>query len=342
MATMLRTVELSIAGAIAPIPTWTPDAAIEEYLTAMRPPQVCEGAQAVSIVEPERVAAQIFDLLTQREYCYLSKSRVAPYRANALAAFVEAIAQQKPIHIFLDLGGGYHASLRPGFRPLDFSVGLAEWFVLGQIARFMREVGSVYAPGARFSIVIDNLCAYAVNDVPVAETERYCAGLRRLIRTLRLEERIGLLVESEHFDYSDYVSAMGRAPVDCSTELSPKQLDNIQRFLGRPCSRQEAEQRSQRYVAASFATESLIAPLVTGLRMTQRASNTTLCFRPFPGADCRIQTGQVVLRIGGNAKPRPMLLTSANLDEFDLQQVTMAHVVPLEASAITVACPRLI
>ena len=340
---MLRTVELSsLAGAMAPIPSWTPDAIVEEYLLAMRPPQVSEGVNAANQVEPERVAAQIFDVLTQREYCYLSKSRAAQYRANALAVFGNAIAGQKPVHIFFDLGGGYHASLRPGFRPLDFSVGLAEWFVLGQITRFMREVGSVYTPGARFSIVIDNLCAHAVNDVPVAETERYCASLRQLIRTMRLDGRIDLLVESERIDHSDYAAAMRRAPAGVSIELSPKQLDNVQRFLGRPCNREEAEQRSQRYAAASFATESLIAPFITGLRMTQRASNTTLCFRPFPGADCRIQAGQVVLRIGGNAKPRPMLLTSANLDEFELQQVAMAHVVPLDAPTITVACPRLI
>src|SRR5262249_56371298 len=134
-----------------------PGGAVRAYLRGMRPPQLADARARAKGADPKQAARDFFEAPPRRDYCYLSKSRVAPYRANALAAFKTAIEKAQPVHIFLDLGGGYHASLRPGIRPLDFSVGLAEWFVLGQIARFARDVGAIYAPGARFSVVIDNL-----------------------------------------------------------------------------------------------------------------------------------------------------------------------------------------
>ena len=61
----------------------------------------------------ESIAARVFDVLTSRDFCYLGKARAAMYRDDALAWFKTTIGRNEPIHLFFDIGGGYHASVRP-------------------------------------------------------------------------------------------------------------------------------------------------------------------------------------------------------------------------------------
>jgi len=258
---------------------------------------------------PERV----FEVLTSRDFCYLSKTRVAPYRPSILAHVVESQRRASPIHFFYDLGGGYHASTRPGLEELSFEVGLAELFVLSQISSFSARATRFYPHGVRFSLVIDNMCALLINDIPLSSTLAYCDKLRRLIRELRLDAVVDVLVESEHISTSDFDRAQDHATTDAHPlDLTRKQHDNVERFLGRPCDETEASERTRKYLSVIDVSERLLQPLIEGVHMTQRATDTTICFRPFPGADSRIQCGEVVLTKNNKEKLHPILMTSSN------------------------------
>lgn len=276
--------------------------------TDRTPPDVVEAAQV-----PERV----FDVLTNREFCYLSKTRVAPYRAGVLGAVAEAQRRATPIHFFYDLGGGYHASTQPGHDDLCFDVGLAELLVLSQISTFAARATRFHPPGVKFSLVIDNMCALLINDIPLTRTLAYCDRFRGLIRELRFDDVIDILVESEHISVDDFerVQAQGGTHPGPS-EVTRKQHDNVERFLGRICDPAEAAERTRKYQAVIDASERLLEPLITGIHMTQRATETTLCFRPFAGADSRIQCGEVVLTTNAKQKLYPILMTSSNRADY--------------------------
>lgn len=265
---------------------------------------------------------QIFDILTCREFCYLSKSKVAPYRPEVLRQIRLSIERGVAIPFYLDLGGGYHASLVEGGAGLCFEPGLGELMVLQQAARFRARVREVYGPGIQFTIVIDNLCALLVNDIPVGPTERYCASLRRMIEAAGVEAWAGLLVESENFTPDQY-PAEGQIAAT-ARPVTANEHGNVERFLGRPCSPAEASLRVARYAQIGACSEHLLGTLIDGVHMTQRASSTTLCFRAFPGSDCRIQAGEVALQIvqqAGVPSLKPFLLTSRNAREHDCSEV---------------------
>jgi hypothetical protein len=281
-------------------------------------------------------AHAIFDLLTDREYCYLSKSRVAPYRPAAIASIESAVRGGEPIDFSYDLGPGYHASIQPGVRELSFDVGLGELFVLGQIASFARGVKSMYPPGVKFHIVIDNLCALFVNDIPVVKTLAYCARFRELIEFTGLHGVVDLIVESEHFRIDDFDRLTdAAAPAPC--EVDSKAHNNIVRFLGRPCSESEASARLQRHHAVIAESERLLKAVIRGIHMTQRATPDTICFRPFPGGDSRIQCGEVVLGWNVAGRLYPFLLTSHNAAAYCCQRALFPSILPPMIGAITYA-----
>lgn len=275
------------------------------------------GHQPVGQV-PERV----FEILTRKEFCYLTKSRVAPYKHDALGHISRAIARGAPIPFYLDLGGGYHASLAADGSNLCFEPGLGELLVMQQAARFHARVRELYAPGICFTIVIDNLCALLVNDIPTSKTEAYCAQFRRMVREARTDRWFSLLVESEAFRPEQYPSEGAiAAEVRPVTEL---EHGNVERFLGRRCDAGEAAFRRARYAQIGARSEELLGSVIDGVHMTQRASPTTLCFRAFPGSDCRIQAGEVALRETSHAdglRLKPFLLTSRNAHEHRTMEV---------------------
>lgn len=257
-------------------------------------------------------AEQIFSLLTHRDFCYLSKSRVVPYRAAALAHFADAIARSAPISLNLALGGGYHASLVPENGALVFEPGLGELLALRQVALFAERLATIYAPGVRFALVIDNLCALALNDIPTDQTEAYCVRLQAMIDALELGSVVRLLVESRHFDAAAYLAATRLdGPL---LPLSVEDHRNVERFLGRACDAVEATHRHHCYGPVAACSARLVGGAIQGIRLTQRASPATLCFRSFPGSDCRIQAGEVALSPRPDGSLKPFLLTTANID----------------------------
>jgi hypothetical protein len=225
-------------------------------------------------------------------------------------------ARERPIDLYYDIGGGYHATTQPGEEDVSFDVGLGELLILGQISSFIGKVVRFYRPGVRFSLVIDNMCALLINDIPLDNTLEYCARLRDLIRRVRMETVVELLVESEHVTVADFdgfrTRAAHRQP---HADLSRKEHDNVERFLGRPCDEGEAVQRTSKYEEVIEASEHLMAPFIRGVHMTQRATETTVCL-VVSGRRLPIQCGHVALTRNSKDKLHPILLTSSNRNEY--------------------------
>jgi hypothetical protein len=277
-----------------------------------------------------------FDALTSRDFCYLSKSRARVYERDILAGVEAAARRGEPIRFYYDIGGGYHASIRPGVTQLVFDIGLAELLVLRQIAGFSARIQEFYAPGVRFSLVIDNLCALLVNDIPVVRTLAYCQGLRQLIREIDLEHLVDVLVESEQVAVADFgPECQDVAPAAASP--TSKEHHNVERFLGRTCGADEAAERTRRYRAVVETSERLLAPHIRGIHMTQRATAATICFRPFPGGDSRIQCGEVALTRNVHRKLCPVLLTSANVGGYDVRRYPVPGGLPGGIAHVTYA-----
>jgi hypothetical protein len=259
------------------------------------------------------LASAVFDILTSREFSYLSRSQSEPYRFSAEAILAKQIARAERLRFFLDLGAGYHATLRPGVEPLSFDVGLGELLVLRQIAAFRQRVAEVYSEGVSFVLVIDNMAALLVNDIPLEATTSYCR---------------------EYFAMEDFERQ--RAALDYAAPravaLTDRVYENVVRFLGRPCSPEEALERALRYEPIIEVSESLLEELIDGVHLTQRATASTLAFRPFPGGATRIQCGEVALCHNEHGKLRPFLLTSHNVDAFDLEVVSTHSVLPAPIS----------
>jgi hypothetical protein len=303
------------------------EAALKAYLEALM-----TGFGASASTESPRVSADespeaVLALLTNRDFCYLSKSKVSMYREGILALVRSAVHRGEPIHFSYDIGGGYHASTRPGEEGLRFEVGLGELFVLSQISSFSGRAKRIYPSGIKFSLVIDNVCALLVNDVPLAKTREYCEDLRRLIREVGMQELVDVLVEGEHFSVDDF-DVPGPETAGRQVALTRQQHDNVERFLGRPCNESEAAERFLRYQGVIENSDRLLARLIPGVHMTQRATPSTICFRAFPGADSRIQSGEIALTRNDGRKIYPFLLSSRNIGEYVLQRHPFPGLLP--------------
>jgi hypothetical protein len=296
---------------------------------------------AGSPIDNPALAGELFAVLTSRAFCYLGRSKAERYREAVVTSLRKRMATGGPFRFFYDIGPGYHATTRPGVLPLCYDVGLSELLMLGQINGLCRRLAELYSPGARFFLVIDNLCALRTNDIPVHRTEGYVRQFRRLIEELRMSRRVELIVESEVFDIGEYdrllADVEGEPPV---AEPSPEAVDNVARFLGRPCTSSEAAERMERYRRASLVTGQLLDRLVRGVHMTQRATGATLGFRPFPGGDQRTQAGELVMSRNSNGRLRPMLLTSRNVEDYDCARLELPGLLPAPMTHVTLVSPR--
>lgn len=290
--------------------------------------------------DPGQLPGLIFAIQTRREFCYLSNGRVQCYRASAEKWIERWVSEGKPVHYYLDIGGGYHASLTPGVENVSFDVGLGEFLMLLQIHRFNQRVRSIYAHGVRFTLVIDNLCAKLINDIDVARTSAYCVRLRELIDSLNLSAEVDLLVESELFSVDQFQELLAKAPpVPSTATLTQKEHETVERFLGRACDVAEAMERTTRYRDITRISGQMIDAKVDGLRMTQRATPDTICFRSYPGGDSRMQSGQIALKIADDDSVLPFLLTSHNVHEYDYYRIDSADISPARFESVICAQP---
>lgn len=284
---------------------------------------------------------RVFGLLTHRRYSYLGRTKAARYRRSVMPSIQDDVAHGRPIRFFFDIGPGYHASPEPGTAGLSFDVGLAELLMLRQVVMFEAAVRAHHPPGVRFSLVVDNLCGLFTNDVPLVSTHAYVRKLRALIDELDVGGVVDLLVESECFTKTEYDAAYAAvAPQPPRDDLGDDDLENVARFLGRACTPAEAADRVERYRRAGTATEALLARVIRGVRLTQRASDATLAFRSFPGGAQRMQVGEIVLQRADAARPRPTLLTSRNRTAFELTRIAMPGVLPPSVWQVGIARRR--
>ncbi len=286
------------------------------------------------------LADEIFSVITGRTFCYLGRKTAEAYRQDVVGSLRRRMATGGPFRFFYDIGPGYHATTRPGLLPLRYDVGLSELLILSQVNALCRRIAGLYGPGARFSLVIDNLCGLRTNDIPLPLTEGYVLQLRRLIEELHLSDRVDLLVESEQFEIEEYDRLLAgvevRSPVP---EPSPGAVDNVARFLGRLCTGTEAAERMERYRQTSSVTNRLIDRLVQDVHMTQRATGATLGFRPFPGGAQRTQVGELVLSRGSRGRVIPLLLTSRNVAAYDCVRLELPDTLPAPMTHVTFASP---
>jgi hypothetical protein len=214
-------------------------AALQVYLEALMAGFSASTSTGAPSVRADGGPEAVVDLLTNRDFCYLSKSKVSGYRETILALVRDAMRRGESIHFYYDIGGGYHASTRPEKEGLCFEVGLGELFVLSQIKSFSTRARRIHPSGIKFSLVIDNVCALLVNDVPLEKTREYCEDLRGLIRDVGMQELVDVLVEAEHFSIHDFdLPRSGTA--ERRVQLTRQERDNVERFLGRPCDEDEA------------------------------------------------------------------------------------------------------
>ncbi len=271
---------------------------------------------------------RVFETLVSREFCSLSLGRVAGSRDAVVASVARALRRSEPIHFYYGLGGGYATSFRSPSASRVPEVGLAEVLLLRQATELAARIGALYPPGVRFSLVIDNLSAYLVEDVPVAQTLVYCRKLRQLVDDLGLSALTELIVTSEYFTVSDFAEAWpsgGDVPDVGALTNKPHGIAGRQAVGVDEAADAELVRRVH---AARQAAEQLLAPMIRGVYLTGRTRLETLGFRPFPGGQAGAERGEVVLTRKGRTALGPMVLTSATHADYAVERYRFPGVLP--------------
>lgn len=278
-------------------------------------------------------ADDIIAVLLEREFNYKSKSWAACLLPGVRETIAAQMARRQPLHIFFDYGGGYHATTRPDFSlPLGFDAGVTELLLIFQIARLEQRIKPLYPPGLLFHIVLDNGVAHYVNDIPLARTEGYAQQFETLLALLGANGCVRILLQSR---LDDFCARLRGTRVEPVGQIEPAAHHNVERFLGRPCTDEEARLRTARYHAAGTLWEGDLRQHIAkfnGIRFLQRESPEYLPFRPFPGGAIRAQSGQVGFRIAGE-KITPTLVTTTTF------QTARVSSIPLHWPAIVGLAP---
>ena len=271
---------------------------------------------------------RLFETLASREFCSLSLGRVAGSRDRVIASVKRALHRVEPIHFYYDLGGGYATSFRTGAARAVPEVGLGELLLLRQITQLSARVRQFYPVGIRFSLVIDNLSAFLVEDVPLTATAVYCRNLRRVVDDLGLSTLTDLIVTSESFSVSDFAEAWprGAGVPDIAALTSKSRRAAPGDFAHGPTS--VDEECACGIHAARQAAERLLAPMIRGVHLTEPTSASSLGFRPFPGGEASLEGGEIVLTRAGRMALAPMRLTTANLADYRVERHEIAGVLP--------------
>lgn len=298
-----------------------------------------------SVADRVSCADQVFQILGHRRFTHLSRSQAQVYKPTLLTQWQADMKRGRPLSFFYDLGPGYHASLKPDFSGLRFEPGLGELLALRQILLFSQAVQAIYAQGVRFSLVIDDLCAWVTNDVALTQTAAYLHRLEKLINDLGLQERVALIAESRLIDSTDYQRAFCAArshAVSVNPVPTRLQQENVSRFVGRYCTTAEVADHLQRYAHAQALSERYLAGHLLGVRLTQRATPATFGFRAFSGGDIRHQCGEVDVLVTPVTLPRPVLTTYLSHGRYQRWPIP-AHYLPvgwpLPPDVVHLTCP---
>lgn len=267
------------------------------------------------------IAEQLVKILTHRVFNYQSKSNLSKIISEVRQNLERQINNGKTIKFFLLYNGGYRASSDLNQLDLIFEPDQTELLLLYQIALLSDKIRALYAHGIEFFIVINNGVAKWVNDIPIIHTENYANQLREMIAFFGAEKNIKVLLQSElvcleqDFPLESFPS---------ETLLSEEDHLIVERFLGRKCSKDEAEYRIGLYKLAEEKWAEELTSIVAskdGIIMRQVAHPDMLSFRPFPGGAIRTQNGTVGFHHDKNVLI-PKLITSKSTINFDVKRIS--------------------
>ena len=296
---------------------------LEDVMNDLRQPIAANSALsscALNVVE------YVLRLLGSRPFTHLSRRQAQQYLIRMHPLLSEQVQQEQPLSFFYDLGPGYHASIRADCVGLRFSPGLGELLAFRQISRFSRLVNIIYPAGVFFTLIIDDLCAWMTNDIPLELTRNYLDLMQDLIVSLGLERLVSIRSESAVCCADEYRHTFEQqVTYPKNVAASADQISNVSRFVGRLCTEDEVVARLARYQQALAVSNLVLKDHVTGIRMTQRASEECFGFRSFPGGDARLQSGEVMLVRELNETVRPVLVTNRNADYLAYRQLESAE-----------------
>lgn len=263
-------------------------------------------------------AEDIFDIIVSKEFNYQSKKHILHKKDGAIEAISRSMKHELPIKLYFAVGGGYKAAIdADSISELNYAIGLGEILVIYQISRLERQIRKRYSPGILFHIVIDNGVAHYVNDIPTGKTERYAGVYREVISRLGKDDVIKLIVQTEVFDWP---AEAKKIRISTANGISEEEYENILRFIGRRCSREEALFLKSKYAAAMNFSAGLLSNYI-GAEMwfVQYSHGTSLTFRPFPGGASRIQAGDIALK-KENERVTPFLVSTKNFSQYDVRK----------------------
>jgi len=279
------------------------------------------GTPASDLVDTQATA--ILSILSSHEFNYRSRGQVAHLLPEMKQTITRHVAAKCALQLYLDLGGGYHASAMPDHSDaLSFNISAAELLLIYQITRLKNKIDVIYPPGIEFTIIIDNGVACYANGIALQDTLDYCQRLRTLIARLSVEQYIRIMPQSEVSDFSGYERLKPLA----ATIIAEEEHRNVERFIGRACAQQEACDRVGRYRVAEALWEQELRTLISaskGIRLLQRGSDEYLSFRPFPGGAARIQCGRIGFR-EQSSKFIPILVTSNTYRTSEVVNIPIA------------------
>jgi hypothetical protein len=276
--------------------------------------------KTVSPIDPDEIAREITELLIHRIFNFQSRKNLSQIISNVRQNLSRQINKGTAIKFILLYNGGYRASPFSNQPSLIFEPDQTELMLLYQIALLHKKILPLYAYGIDFHIVINNGVGKWVNDIPITSTENYANQLRKMIHFFGAENSISVVLQSEFVDFDPFFSF---EPFKTEQFLSEDEHLIIERFLGRRCSREEAEYRSALYKLAELKWGKDLSPIIAskdGILMRQVAHPDMLSFRPFPGGAIRIQNGTLGFQ-HKNDVLRPKLITSKSVAEHNVKYV---------------------
>jgi len=256
----------------------------------------------------------ILKLLLSREFNYQSRCKIAHLLPSARQAIKGAVSSEQPLKLYLDYGGGYHASTDPDFMSsVSFQPSVAELLLIHQVVHLERKLRQIHEPGLLFHIVIDDGVAHYVNDISLTDTAKYREEFRQLLANLKVDPFVKIIAQTEISNFVAQSESLRSTP---ATDITPEQYRNVQRFLGRTCSEAEASERMGRYAAAEKLWEPELRAMTSdGIRLLQRASEEFLSFRSFPGGATRVQCGLLGFRFKAGKLVPTLVTTTTHLNE---------------------------
>lgn len=279
---------------------------------------ICDSEQQVDATKVHDVSAEeIYNILVSKEFNYQSKKNIAHLRNESIRIIAGYIEQNKPIKLYYSVGGGYKATINPKYlSSINYTLGLGELLIIYQVCRLEQRVKNIYSQGIEFNIIIDNGVANYVNDISIEMTEKYVSLYQKLIDYLGKSNVIKLIVQTRDLNW---LKELRSIQIDKIDRISEDEYNNIKRFCGRECDREEALELQARYNAAmKFSVQLIRNHIGNSIWMLQHSNGNCLTFRPFPGGASRIQVGDVALK-KEDTRVKPGLISTKNYDQYELE-----------------------